>query len=142
MGVLEGNEPALDNDWEEVKRGGDRAIQNWIDGQLKGKSCAIILVGQNTAGRKWIKYEIKKAWDERKGVVGIHIHNLKDHNQRQASKGKNPFETFTIKSDKRKLSNIVKCYDVNSTDSRVVYNTIQNNLSKWIEEAIKIRNDC
>ena len=24
--------------------------------------CAIVLVGQITAGRKWIEYEIRKAW--------------------------------------------------------------------------------
>jgi len=66
---------------------------------------------------------------------------LRDRNQRQASKGKNPFETFTMKRDDEKLSSIVKCYNVNSADSKAVYNTIKNNLAAWIEEAIKIRND-
>jgi hypothetical protein len=139
MGVIEGNEPAQDNDWEAVKLGGDKAIENWIDGQLKGKSCAVVLVGQNTAGREWIKYEIEKAWNDGKGVVGIHIHNLKDRNQRQASKGRNPFETITI--DGQKLSSIVECHDFNSTESRAVYEKIRKNLAAWIEEAIKIRND-
>ena len=113
----------------------------YIDGQLKGKSCAVVLVGENTAGRKWIDYEIEKAWNDKKGVVGIHIHKLKDNNQKQASKGKNPFETFTMKRDDKKLSSIAKCYNVNSSDSKAVYNTIKNNLADWIEEAIKIRND-
>lgn len=62
MGVIEGNKPASDNDWEDVKAGGDSAIQKWIDGQLSGKTVAIVLIGQNTAGRKWINYEIEKAW--------------------------------------------------------------------------------
>ena len=75
MGVLEGNSPASDNDWEEVKKA-DSTIQKWIDGQLNGKSVAIILIGSKTAGRKWIKYEIKKAWKDKKGVLGIYIHNL------------------------------------------------------------------
>src|SRR5438046_1660661 len=61
MGVIDGNQPATDNDWETVKKGGDAAIQRWIDGQLDGKSVAIVLVGTNTAGRKWINYEINKA---------------------------------------------------------------------------------
>src|SRR3546814_894075 len=78
MGVIEGNKPASDNAWEDVKAGGDDAIQDWIDAQLKGKSVAIVLIGQNTAGRKWINYEIKKAWVDNKGILGIHIHNLKD----------------------------------------------------------------
>ena len=60
--VVEGNTPVSDNDWESITRGGDSAIQKWIDDQIKGKSCAVILIGNHTAGRKWIKYEIKKAW--------------------------------------------------------------------------------
>src|SRR5712692_8300443 len=78
MGVIEGNRPASDNEWEQIKKGGDAAIQRWIDGQLSGKSIAIVLIGSNTAGRKWIKYEIKKAWGDSKGVLGIYVHKLKD----------------------------------------------------------------
>jgi hypothetical protein len=45
MGVIEGNEPCSDNDWETVKGGGDPAIEKWIAEQLEGKTCAIVLVG-------------------------------------------------------------------------------------------------
>lgn len=38
----------------------------------------VVLIGEDTAKRKWVKYEIKKAWNEGKGVLGIYIHNLKD----------------------------------------------------------------
>lgn len=30
MGVVEGNRPVMDNDWEQIKRGGDKAVQKWI----------------------------------------------------------------------------------------------------------------
>ena len=88
IGTIEGNRPVSDNAWEQVKRGGDKAIQNWIDGQLKGRSCTIVLIGANTAGRKWINYEIKKSWNEGKGLLGIHIHNLRDRDGFQSAKGK------------------------------------------------------
>ena len=45
MGVVEGNKPATDNDWERITNGGDKAIQRWIDDQLYGKSCNV--VGRN-----------------------------------------------------------------------------------------------
>ena len=51
-GVLEGNQPVSDNDWEEVTDGGNAAIQKWIDSQFIGKSCAVVLIGSNTAGEK------------------------------------------------------------------------------------------
>lgn len=137
MGVVESNRPASDNDWETVKKGGDKAIQKWIDDQMYGKSVAVVLIGQNTAGRKWIKYEIQKAWENNKGVLGIYIHNLKDKDGNQSSKGKNPFDDFTIGN--KRMSSIVKAYDPHFSTSTYVYNYIKENLADWIEEAIEIR---
>ena len=139
MGVVEGNIPASDNDWEKITNAGDKAIQNWIDEQLKGRTCTIVLIGENTAGRKWIKYEIENSWNDERGVFGIYIHNLKDSEENQSNKGRNPFDDFTMKRDNTKLSSIVKAYNPPFTDSKDVYNYIQENLSKWIEEAINIR---
>jgi len=142
IGAVEGNKPASDNDWESITKKGDTAIQNWIDNQLSGRSCCVVLIGKDTAGRKWIKYEIENAWNDGKGVLGIYIHNLKDVNEKQTTKGKNPFEDFTMKRDGiTKLSSIVKAYDPPHTDSKKAYGYISDNLSKWIEDAIKIRND-
>ncbi len=138
MGVIEGNRPVSDNDWEQITRGGDEAIQDWINEQMEGKSCISVLIGANTAGRKWIKYEIKKAWNDDKGVLGIYIHNLKDKERNQSSKGRNPFDDFTIKGEK--LSKIVKAYDPPYLTSTFVYDHIKENLIDWVEEAIEIRN--
>lgn len=138
MGVIEGNTPVSDNDWEEVKKKGDKAIEDWIKDQLKNRTCTIVLVGEKTAGRKWIKYEIKESWNQGKGIVGIRIHNLKDSNESQSCSGSNPFDDFTI-GDK-KLSSIVKLYDPPYKTSTNVYEYIKNNIEAWVEEAIKIRN--
>lgn len=141
IGVVEGNQPASDNKWEEVKKGGDNAIQTWIDEQLKGRTCTVLLVGTETARRKWIDYEIEKSWNDGKGVLGIHIHNLKDSSQQQSIKGENPFAHFTMKRDSTPLSSIVKTYDPPYSDSKDVYKHISDHLSDWIEEAIRIRSN-
>lgn len=137
-GVVEGNQPVSDNEWERITGGGDSAIQQWIDDQLSGKSCCVVLIGSTTAGRKWIKYEIKKSWDDGKGVVGVYIHNLKDQDGNQSSKGRNPFDDFTV--DGKRLSSIVKASDPPYSTSTLVYDHIKDNLAKWVEEAISIRN--
>lgn len=137
MGVVEGNPPASDNDWEDVKAGGDKAIKAWIDKQLKGRSCTIVLIGANTAKRKWIDYEIKESWNNKKGVLGIYVHNLKDLGGKQSTKGSNPFAHFDV-GDK-KMSSIVKAKDPPYTTSTKVYSHIKDNISDWIEEAITIR---
>lgn len=141
MGVIEGNRPVSDNDWEQITRGGDEAIKRWINGQMNGTSCTIVLIGRNTAERKWIKYEIEKSWNDGKGLLGIYIHNLKDKDGNQSPKGRNPFDDFTMKRDNNKLSSIVKAYDPPYYDSKGVYDFIKNNIVNWVEEAIKIRNN-
>ena len=137
MGVVEGNRPVSDNDWESVTNGGDKAIEEWIADQLKNRSCTIVLVGENTVGRKWITHEIKESWNSWKGVVGIHIHNLKDSDGNQSQKGGNPFDYVTVGG--KSLSTIVKLYDPPYMSSTFVYDYIKQNISTWVEEAIQIR---
>ena len=93
IGALEDNKPASDNDWETIK--GDNAkIERWIANQLYGRSCTIVLIGANTAGRKWITYEINESWKKGIGVLGIHVHNITDSNGNTSSKGSNPFSGY------------------------------------------------
>lgn len=140
IGAIEANAPAHDNDWEQIKRGGDAAIQRWIDGQLNGRSCAVVMIGAETAGRKWIDYEIKTAWNSGKGVVGVHIHNLLNQHRQQTVRGNNPFAHFTMDRDKNtSLANLVRTYDPPYYDSKQVYAHIAANLSAWIDEGIKVR---
>lgn len=138
MGVVDGNQPVQDNKWEEVKQGGDKAIKDWINDQLKGRSVTIVLIGAKTAGRKWIKYEIEQSWKRKKGVLGIYIHNLLNEDQEKSSKGSNPFSAFSING--KSLSSIVKAYDPPYSTSTYVYDHIKNNLETWVEDAIRIRN--
>lgn len=137
MGVVEGNSPVSDNDWEAVKKGGDKAIETWIDGQLSGRSCAIVLVGAGTAGRKWINYEILKAWNSGKGLLGIRIHGLKNLKGETSVMGANPFDGFNIKGTP--MNSIVKLHSPTGADSKAVYDSIKSNIDSWVEEAIKIR---
>lgn len=137
IGAIEGNKPATDNDWETVTGRGDAAIEKWIKDQMSGRSCAVVLIGQNTAGRKWIDYEIVESWKKGMGLFGIHIHNITNSAGEQSSKGSNPFSGFKI-GDKS-LSSIVKTYDPPFSTSSYVYNHIADNIVDWIDEAIEIR---
>lgn len=65
-------------DFEKVKKGGDKAIQNWIDNQLNGTSVTVVLVGKNTCSSRWVKYEIEKSKEIGNGLLGINISKIKD----------------------------------------------------------------
>lgn len=60
------------------------------------KSAVVVLIGAQTAGRRWVKYEIEKAWNDKRKLVGVHIHGLAGTNGRTDSKGANPFVQIDI----------------------------------------------
>ncbi|KHM45256.1 TIR-like domain protein [Pseudoalteromonas distincta] len=141
IGAIEGNQAAKDNDWETVTGGGDKKIKEWIDKQMEGRTCTVILAGSKTADRKWINHEIVQSWNKGKGVLVIHIHNITDSFDNQSSKGANPLYYVTHGTTNKRLSTIAKSYDPPYITSKGVYNYIANNIDSWIEESIQIRKD-
>ena len=141
IGAIDGNSPASGKLWETITKGGDEAIKKWIADQMKGRSCTVVLVGANTANRKWINYEITESWNDGMGVVGIYIHGLKSSNGQTATKGENPFDFIGYGNTGNTLSSIVKCYNPSGSNSKERYDWLTNHLANAVEEAITIRND-
>lgn len=135
MGMIDGDEPVSKNDWETVKRNGNASIEKWIDDNMKYKRCVVVLIGTDTHERPWVKHEIKKAWTDGRGLLGINIHNIKCPRNGVCSKGANPFDQFKFED---KYGRIVKppVYDPPSSDS---YNHIKANVAAWVEDAIARR---
>ncbi|TWB86764.1 TIR-like protein DUF1863 [Bradyrhizobium macuxiense] len=137
MGVIAGKEPVSANEWEEVQRGGDAAIKRWIADQMKGCTCAIVLVGAETSSRPWVKYEIGKAWNDGLGVLGVRIHGLKNSLGNTSLSGPNPFEGFDVRGTP--FSQIVTLYNPVGSSSQAIYQNIHDNIPSLVESAIKIR---
>ncbi|MBR6666441.1 MAG: TIR domain-containing protein [Lachnospiraceae bacterium] len=135
MGVVDNSSTWSANDWEEVRYKSDTKIKEWIDAQMAKRSCVVVLIGSETSSRKWVKYEIEKAYELEKGIVGVYIHNLKDSNGNQSSQGANPFYGLSNK-DGHRLSNYIECYNPPHSTSTFVYDDIKENLSGYIERAI------
>lgn len=118
--------------WEEVKKKGEDAIHRWIDDQLKGTSVTVVLIGAETSTRPYVGYEIKQSHVKGNGMLGIYIHNMKDQNQNKDIKGANPFGSWSIEQNGRKigLSEIYPTYDWVNDNGR-------ENIGSWIEAAAK-----
>ncbi len=134
IGVIEDNKPVAPNKWEEIKRGGKSAIENWIDKNIARSECVVVLIGQNTYQSDWVNYEIRKAWGDGKGLVGIYIHNLKDPRYGTSNKGINPFERIGLNNGK-KLSEYISVYNPD-TDA---YNYIAKYIDQIVEKGIESR---
>ncbi len=126
-------QPFLDKaEWESIKRSGDQAIQNWIERQLQGTSVTVVLIGRETATRRWVQYEIRRSRELGKGILGIRIHNLKDPSVGSDLPGDNPLDKITTQSNGRnvRLSSLYHTYDWVSDNGFV-------NLPAWIETAAR-----
>jgi hypothetical protein len=135
IGTIE-DQPILDgNAWEQIKRKGDDAVKSWILTNMAGRQCLIVLVGSKTADRRWVRYEMKEAWKKGMGVIAIHVHNLKDQDGNQSTKGSNPFTGLTV--DGQKI--VGKVYDPPFSTSTNVYNHIKENVEAWVNDAIAAR---
>jgi hypothetical protein len=121
-------QPFVDKaEFEQLKRQGDRAVQNWIDTQMRGTSVTVVLVGAETYKRRWVKYEIEQSHRLGKGMIGISLSGMNDFGKVDYSICPNPFQYASLKD---KFGNQVQY---------PMYNWVQhdgrNNISRWIEDA-------
>ena len=124
--------------WEKVRLGGDRAIKNWIDDQLKGTSVTVILIGKRTSTRKYVLHEIERSHQLRKGLLGIYIHGIRDQSgQYSLFRGSNPFKEIPLTPRNGierllpgTLARVCSTYFWESDNGRV-------NLPQWIEQAAR-----
>jgi len=118
--------------WETVRKKGDEAVRKWIDKQLVGTSVTVVLIGAETNSREYVDYEIQQSRKIGNGLLGIHIHDMKDQQSSTDTKGANPFDYWQATIDGKKVyfNQLYKTYDWVSDDG-------YNNLGDWIEEAAK-----
>lgn len=136
MGALEGQPILNAQAWEEVKAKGDTAIKKWIDDNMKYKTSVVVLIGAQTASRRWVKHEIVKAWNDKRRLVGVRIHGLKDGGGKTDSAGPNPFEKIKLESGLT-LASYVPVHNPAGADSKAIYNTIKSNLKSWADSGYK-----
>src|SRR6266852_4197222 len=64
--------------WEEAKKKGDAEVKKLIDNGLNGTSVTVVLIGAETASRKFVDYEIEQSIARGNGLLGIYISGIKD----------------------------------------------------------------
>jgi hypothetical protein len=121
-------------DQEEVKRSTDEAIKRWIDSQLRNTSVTAVLIGEETASREYVQYEIERSFARGNALLGIQIHEMKDREGRTSYQGDNPLGDYVVETDsgRVRLSEIYPTYDWDWDDG-------QQNTAGWIKEANAVK---
>lgn len=103
--------------WEEAKLKGDAAIKKLIDQGLQGTTVTAVLIGSETANRKYVNYEIEKSLERGNGLLGIYIHNIADQQGYTCRQGAVPAGLLRVNAP--------------------VYIWDRNNFGSWVEEAAR-----
>lgn len=117
--------------WEAVRKGGKAAIEKWISDEMAYKKAVVVLIGQETAGREWVTYEINKAWADKKPLLGVRIHGLSSFGAADKS-GSSPFSTA---SGIPVFDPTVKDY-YGGVDTKATYNKLITNLESWSSQGV------
>lgn len=134
MGAVEGQTILNAQEWEAVKQQGDAAIEKWIDEQMAYKRAVVALIGSRTANRPWVQYEIAKAWDAKKPLVGIRINGLADSSGNTDSAGSNPFSKVTLQGGGT-VADYAPVFTPSGSTSQAVYGDIAANITSWVDSA-------
>jgi hypothetical protein len=119
-GTIEGVASAGFHDqslWEETAKKGDEAIKQLIDNGLDGTTVTVVLIGAETAKRKYVSYEIERSIARGNGILGVRVNNIKDKNGRTDPSGVIPEALIKIGAP--------------------VYTYEYGKLGEWVEKAYK-----
>jgi hypothetical protein len=82
--------------WEETRRKGDVVVKQLIDSVLDSTTVTVVLIGAETANRKYVSYEIEQSAAQGNGILGIRINNIKDKDGRTDLPGPVPAALIRI----------------------------------------------
>jgi hypothetical protein len=82
--------------FERAKRTNDDTLKAFLNREIDGSSVICALVGAETAGRRWVRYEIQRGIWEAKGLLAVRIHTIKNFNQLTTTAGVNPFDVLGV----------------------------------------------
>lgn len=117
---------------EEVKRQSEEAIKRWINRQLQNTTVTAVLIGEETAERPYVQYEIEKSVERGNGLLGIRIDSLKNKQGKRGTREENPLDHYYVDtgSGEVALSNIFSTYQWKEDKGK-------ENMSEWVEEAVE-----
>ena len=67
--------------WGNAELSGDVGIKRVINTGLEGTTVTCVLIGSETYGRKWVRYEILKSFKRGNSILAVNINSIKGRDQ-------------------------------------------------------------
>lgn len=83
--------------FESKKRAGEETLKAFLTDALKGTTVTCVLIGNQTAFRPWVRYELVRSFHRGNGLLGIYIHNVRNLDKQTTAAGPNPFEQLAFR---------------------------------------------
>lgn len=135
INALEGQPILSPQEWETVEGAGPKAVERWIDDKMKYTKAVIVLIGRDTATRSWVRYEIEKAWADKRPLLGIYIHGLSSFGSVDPE-GDNPFDSAAVDSWRIPVFNPTATDALGGIDSKGTYANLVDNLEAWSSQGV------
>lgn len=65
--------------WEKLKKKDDSVIRKAINDALVGTSVTVVCVGERTATRRWVKYEVSASKERGNGLLAVYLPGESGH---------------------------------------------------------------
>jgi hypothetical protein len=82
--------------FEAAKRNSEDTLKRFLREGLTNTSVTCVLVGAETALRRWVRYEIFRSFVRGNGLLAIRIHSIPDLKKKVSSSGANPFDNLAF----------------------------------------------
>ncbi len=89
--------------FESKQRTSDEALKRFLREGLQGAGVTCVLAGNQTAYRRWVRYELVRSFRVGKGILCVKIHRQKNSQGLTDTEGPNPLEHLAFRVDGDRL---------------------------------------
>jgi MTH538 TIR-like domain (DUF1863) len=82
--------------FEASEKENEDTLKTFLRNGLKNSSVTCVLVGAETASRRWVRYEIVRSVLKKNGVLAVFIHDVKNVDGETSAKGANPLDQVGV----------------------------------------------
>ena len=119
--------------FEKAERTNEDTLKAFLNKAMEGSSVVCALIGNDTASRRWVRYEIQRGvWDAR-GILAVRIHTISHFTKGTTTAGVNPLALLGVHVEATTTGKSVRLIERTSPSASWVYSSdLTKVLPKWV----------